>query len=99
MEGARLRHVNGVHGLVRQTENLGSFETHYLAGQSLLRSGHFTSLDEELVLASVSQHVFELQVPGSRSYLSLLEKLFFRQDVVDKHGLEVIDNNNLLFVG
>jgi len=60
VESARLRDVDGVHGLVREAENLRTFKSDDLARQFLLRSWHFTGLDEELVFACVSKHVFEL---------------------------------------
>jgi hypothetical protein len=98
VEGARLWDINSVHRLIRKTENLRSLEPYNLARKFLLRSRHLTGLNEQLVLACVGEHVFELQIPGGRSNLCLLEELLLGLDVVNKHGFEVIDHHNLLLI-
>ena len=46
VEGRGLWDINGIHGLIREAEDLGAFEADYLTGESLLTGRHLTGLDE-----------------------------------------------------
>jgi len=64
-ESRGLGHINSVHIVVIEAEDLGAFEADDVSWESLLLSGKVSALDEERVLACVGEHVLNLEVPGN----------------------------------
>lgn len=92
-------HVDGVHIVVVEAEDLRSLESHDISWESLLLGGEVSALDVERVLASVGEHVFDFEVPSDGRDVSLLEEELLGLDVVHEEALEVIDDGHLLPVG
>ncbi len=84
-------HINRVHRSIRQTEYLATLKSHNEAWQLLLAGWHFSRLDVEGIIRGKGEHIVHLKVPRCRNDISLLEKKRMRLDIIDKHGLMLVN--------
>lgn len=94
MESRRLGYINGVHSVVRYTENFRTLESHNLPRELLLTWICFSCFDIQSVSACIGEHIVHLQIPSSRLDFSLVEEHLLRFSIIDEHALVLIDQDD-----
>lgn len=95
-EGGRLRHINRVHVVVAQAEDLRALEADNVAWETLLLSWQVAALDVQLILTGICKHVGDLEVPRDGCNTSFLEQELLGLDVIYEETTVLVDNGNLL---
>mmetsp|Transcript_82798 Transcript_82798/g.182005 ORF Transcript_82798/g.182005 Transcript_82798/m.182005 type:complete len:415 (-) Transcript_82798:730-1974(-) len=96
VERGTLGDVDGLHGDVVQTEDLGALEADDEALQFLHVRREISSFDAEHVAAAIGQHVLHLCVPGHTVRVGLLVQQGLGVQIVHEEVRSLIDNCQFL---